>query len=126
MQRRLLGAVDVVAADGPRPVPGLRRKALLATLALNSGEVVSTGRLMDAVWGTAAPTTAASTLQNHVSYLRGLLGDKAAVRAHPPGYVLDLGADATDVQCARRLLSEGTQAADPVHGLRQLREAGLA
>jgi DNA-binding SARP family transcriptional activator/tetratricopeptide (TPR) repeat protein len=123
VQIRLLGAVDVVAADGPRPVPGLRRKALLAALALNSGEVVSTGRLMDIVWGTAAPATAASTLQNHVSYLRGLLGDKAAVRAHPPGYVLDLGADATDVQCARRLLSQGTQAADPVHGARQLREA---
>ena len=39
MQVRLLGPVDVVVDDGPRPVPGLRRMAVLATLALQCGEV---------------------------------------------------------------------------------------
>ena len=33
MQVRLLGPVDVVADAGPRPVHGLRRMAVLATLA---------------------------------------------------------------------------------------------
>ena len=64
----------------PRPVSGLRRAAVLATLALHPGQVVSTDRLVDAVWGDRAPPTAATTLQNHVSYLRRLLGRKAAIR----------------------------------------------
>jgi DNA-binding SARP family transcriptional activator len=55
MQVRLLGPVDVVVDGGPRPVPGLRRMAVLATLALHCGEVVSIGRLVDVVWGEAAP-----------------------------------------------------------------------
>ena len=39
MQVRLLGPVDVAADDGPRPVHGLRRMAVLATLALHCGEI---------------------------------------------------------------------------------------
>jgi DNA-binding SARP family transcriptional activator len=70
MQVRLLGPVDVVVDGGPRLVPGLRRMAVLATLSLHCGEVVSTGRLVDVVWGEAAPTTAVNTLQSHVSFLR--------------------------------------------------------
>lgn len=37
MQVRLLGPVDVVVEGGPRPVHGLRRMAVLATLALHCG-----------------------------------------------------------------------------------------
>jgi DNA-binding SARP family transcriptional activator len=70
MQVRLLGPVDVVADGGPRPVPGLRRMAVLATLALRCGEVVSTGQLADVVWGEAAPTTAVNTLQSHAALFR--------------------------------------------------------
>ena len=98
---------------------------MLATLALHDREVVSVSRLADVVWGEAAPPTATNTLQSHVSYLRGVLGNKAAIRAHPPGYVFDLGAESTDVQVAERLLRQGTQSADPVYGVRQL-EAALA
>ena len=81
MQIRLLGPVDVVVDGGPRPVRGVRRGAILAVLALHRGEVVSTGRLVDIVGGAAAPPTAVNTLQAHVSYLRGVLGSKAAIRA---------------------------------------------
>ncbi len=109
--------------DGPRPVSGLRRKAVLATLALHDGETVSTDRLVDVVWGETAPPTALNTLQSHVSHLRGVLGCKAAILARPPGYVLDVGDDATDVRVAQRLLRQGTQSADPARGARDLREA---
>jgi hypothetical protein len=37
--------------------------AVLATLALQCGEVVSTGRLIDVVWGEAAPATVVNMLQ---------------------------------------------------------------
>jgi len=66
---RLLGPVDVLADDGPREVRGLRRKAVLAALALHGGEVVSAGRLAEVVWGEDAPPTVVNTLQTHVSYL---------------------------------------------------------
>jgi DNA-binding SARP family transcriptional activator/tetratricopeptide (TPR) repeat protein len=123
MQVRLLGPVDVVVAGEPRPVSGLRRKAVLAALALHRGEVVSTGRLVDVIWGESAPPSAGTTLQNHVSYLRRILDSKTAIRARPPGYILELGEDGTDVQVAERLLRQGRQSADPVRAARYLQAA---
>jgi len=123
MQVRLLGPVDVVADGEPRAVPGLRRKAVLAALAVQSGEVVSISQLVEVVWAGSAPPTAANTLQNHVSHLRYLLGSKTAIRARAPGYVLDLGPDGTDVRVAERLLEEGQQAADPALAARRLTAA---
>ena len=103
------------------PVSGLRRKAVLATLALHAGQVVGTGRLVDAVWGETAPA-ALNTLQSHVSYLRTVLG-KGAIVARAPGYLLDLGDDGTDVLLAERLLRQGAQSADPARAAADLREA---
>src|ERR1044072_1837796 len=155
MQIRLLGPVDVVVRGELRPVHGLRRKAVLAVLALHGGGggstgqatdavwggaarggrgglavlalhgggVVSTGQLTDAVWGDAAPPTAVNSLQTHVSYLRGVLGAKTAILARPPGYVLQLPSDGTDVQVAERLLEQGQQSADPADAVRQLQSA---
>jgi len=123
MQVRLLGPVDVVVDGDARAVRGLRRKAVLAILALHAGEVVSTGQLADAVWGQDAPATVVNTLQSHVSYLRTVLGNKGAIRTHPPGYLLDLRGDCTDVREAKRLLSQATQASEPAEAVRQLRQA---
>ena len=123
MQVRLLGPVDVVVDGEPRPVRGLRRKAVLAVLALQAGEVVSTDRLTDVVWGQAAPATAVNTLQSHMSYLRTVLGDKCAILAQAPGYLLDLCGDGTDVQEAERLLAQGMRSAEPAEAARQLRRA---
>jgi len=103
------------------PVSGLRRKAVLATLALHAGQVVGTGRLVDAVWGETAPA-ALNTLQSHVSYLRTVLG-KPAIVARAPGYLLDLGDDGTDVLLAERLHRQGAQSADPARAAADLREA---
>jgi DNA-binding SARP family transcriptional activator/tetratricopeptide (TPR) repeat protein len=123
MQVRLLGPVDVVVDGEPRPVRGLRRKAVLAVLALQVGEVVSTDRLTDVVWGQAAPVTAVNTLQSHMSYLRTVLGDKGAILAQAPGYLLDVCGDGTDVQEAERILSQGMRSAEPAETARQLRRA---
>src|SRR5438045_1043544 len=100
--------------DGqPRLVGGLRRKAALATLALHAGRVVSASRLADVLWDGDPPATAVNTLQRHVSDLRTVLGSKSAIVARPPGYILAIGANGTDVQVAERLLRQGTQAEDP-------------
>jgi DNA-binding SARP family transcriptional activator len=112
VQVRLLGPVDVTAGGVPQPVHGLRRKAVLAVLGLHAGEVVSAARLIDVVWAGDAPATAANALQSHVSYLRGVLGVRAVIVARPPGYLLDIGPDATDVEVAERLIRQGELASD--------------
>ncbi len=119
----MLGPVDVAVGDNVRAVQGLRRKAVLAVLALHPGEIVSTGRLVEAVWGDSAPPTAGNTLQSHVSHLRQVLGSRAAIRGRPPGYLLDLGAEASDVEVAERLIRQGMAADDRGHRAQRLRSA---
>jgi DNA-binding SARP family transcriptional activator len=120
---RLLGPVDIVVNGVSRPVPGPRRQAVLAALALQPTRTVSTDLLIETVWGGAPPNTAANTLQSHVSFLRRTLGDRAAILARPPGYSLDIPGEATDVQSAERLIHQGTQCADPRHGATWLQTA---
>jgi DNA-binding SARP family transcriptional activator len=62
MRVRLLGPVDVLTDAGPRLIFGRRRKAVLAILALNDGEIVSTGWLVNAIYGEDASPGATSTL----------------------------------------------------------------
>ncbi|WP_410815522.1 BTAD domain-containing putative transcriptional regulator [Micromonospora sp. 050-3] len=109
---RLLGPVEVVVAGSPQAVNGVRRKAVLATLALHAGRVVSVDRLIDVVWGDQLPATAANTLQRHVSYLRGVLGEPGSIVARQPGYLLDTGPDSTDVQAAERLIDLARRSSD--------------
>ncbi|MER7275894.1 BTAD domain-containing putative transcriptional regulator [Dactylosporangium sp. NPDC000244] len=123
MRVRLLGPIDVLVGGEPRPVQGLRRKAVLAVLGLHAGDVVSTGRLVELVWDGAAPPNAVNALQSHLSYLRRTLSDKAAVRSRPPGYVLDVGPDGTDVAVAERLISAGLRDGDDAGRARDLQRA---
>ncbi len=117
---RILGPVDVTVDGVPREVRGLRRKAVLAVLALRANEIVSADRLIEVVWGDSAPRTAVNTLQSHVSYLRGVLGGRAAIVARSPGYVLDAG---TDLLVAQQLIDRAKQAADPAARVPHLRAA---
>jgi DNA-binding SARP family transcriptional activator/Tfp pilus assembly protein PilF len=122
---RLLGPIDVQIDGASRPIAGLRRKAVLAALALEPGRTVSIDRLVDLVWRGAAPVTATNTLQSHISYLRNLLGDRAAVLSRPPGYLLALGEEATDVVAAEGLIRQAEQSADPATAAESL-EAAIA
>jgi DNA-binding SARP family transcriptional activator len=123
MRVRLLGPVDVVEADRTQPVAGLRRKAALAVLGLAAGRWVSTEHLIDVVWDGRPPSTALNALQSHISYLRGVLGNRETIVARPPGYLLDLGADATDLQVHTRLVEAAARTDDPAAKVRHLRAA---
>ncbi len=120
---RLLGPVDVVVDGVTQPLSGLRRKTVLAVLGLRADETVSTDRLIDIVWGEHPPATAANTLQSHVSYLRGVLGSRSAIVARPPGYLLDLPAEATDVTLATDLIRQSEQESDHEQSAAHLRAA---
>ncbi|MFJ8580078.1 BTAD domain-containing putative transcriptional regulator [Micromonospora sp. NPDC093277] len=123
VQVRLLGPVDITVAGTPRPVPGLRRKAVLAALALQPGQPVSVVRIIQVTWDGRAPATAVNTLQSHVSYLRRAIGLGTAIAARPPGYLLDVGADGTDLQVATGLIRQARRSADPAAAASRLREA---
>jgi DNA-binding SARP family transcriptional activator len=70
MDFRILGPLEVTHNGGTLPIRGRKLQALLALLLLNAGEVVSRERLIDELWGDDPPSSAAKTLQVHVSRLR--------------------------------------------------------
>ena len=76
---RILGPLEVVDAGSALPLGGRNQRTLLALLLLHAGEVVSTDRLIDALWGEEPPRTAQTSLQNSISHLRKLLGAERLV-----------------------------------------------
>ena len=63
VEYRILGPFEVHGPDGPLPVGGAKRRALLAVLLLNANQVVSVDRLIDDLWPHNAPAGAAHTAQ---------------------------------------------------------------
>ncbi len=92
---RILGPLEVRDGAGVTPLPRRRERALLAALLLRPGEVVSTDRLVEAVWGENPPRTVIGSLQNAVSELRKALGPDV-VTTRSPGYVLAVDPDTID------------------------------
>jgi DNA-binding SARP family transcriptional activator len=81
-------------------------------LALNPSTTVSTDRLIDGLWGSEPPATAAKTLQVYVSRLRRALtangdGDGADIVTRAHGYELRLAPDHVDACRFERLLAHG-------------------
>jgi DNA-binding SARP family transcriptional activator len=117
MEFRILGPLEV-CDDGRRlALGGARRRALLAMLLLHPNEVVSSDRLIDALWGQRPPDNAAKALQVHVSGLRKLLeperrpGEPHGVLVtRPPGYLLALAPEQLDLGRFERLRAEAIQA----------------
>ncbi|WP_432837825.1 AfsR/SARP family transcriptional regulator [Dactylosporangium sp. CA-092794] len=120
---RLLGPIGVVLHGTAVPVAGVRRKAVLAALALSPGQIISAERLIDIVWSDNVPATAGNTLQQHVSHLRGLFRTRDAIVAAAPGYKLDLAGDATDLRTAERLIARAERIEDPAARAAALRGA---
>ncbi|MBB2947725.1 putative ATPase/DNA-binding SARP family transcriptional activator [Actinoplanes lutulentus] len=98
MRFEVLGPVQIRINDDvvtPAPKP----RALLAVLLAARGRPVTIDRLLTELWPDGAPSTAAATLQMHVSALRKVVGDR--VTTAPGGYRLDLsgaGFDAAEFE----------------------------
>jgi DNA-binding SARP family transcriptional activator len=67
MEYRILGPLEVRAGPETLILGPQKQRALLAVLLLESGKTVSRDRLIDDLWGEAAPGTAAKAIQNFVS-----------------------------------------------------------
>jgi DNA-binding SARP family transcriptional activator len=118
---RILGPLEVEGDAGPIALGGQRQRALLAALLLEAGRVVSTERLVDLLWGEAAPRTATTSLQNAVSQLRKQLGPEV-LETRPPGYVLRARAEQIDAGRFEQALRDARGAPAATRG-RLLREA---
>jgi DNA-binding SARP family transcriptional activator len=103
---RLFGELE--AADGgvALAVRGVEQRALLALLALQRGEPVSTGRLIDVLWGDGQAASPANALQAQIGQLRRILG-AAAIVTSEAGYALAVGPDDIDVVRFEQLVAKG-------------------
>ena len=110
MDVRVLGPLEASVDGRPLAIGAGKPRALLAMLALQAGSTVSTGRLIDGLWGERPPATAAKMLQQLVSQLRMALaasGGDAEVVTRGRGYELRLEHDDVDVRRFERLVAEG-------------------
>jgi DNA-binding SARP family transcriptional activator len=118
---RILGPVEVWDDGAQLPLGGPKQRAVLALLLIDAGRVVSTDRLIDALWGEQPPATAATSLQNFISQLRKVLGADVLV-TKPPGYRLQLEPAQLDLERFRRLV-EGCKQDGAAERSVKLREA---
>ncbi|MFB9726847.1 AfsR/SARP family transcriptional regulator [Haloechinothrix salitolerans] len=93
----VLGPIEVRVGGCPVAVHGARQRAVLTSLLLRRGTVVSLDRLVDDVFGEQPPDDARNAVQTYVARLRKALGPAARyVVTRPPGYLLDVPDDAVD------------------------------
>ncbi|MCA1676855.1 MAG: AfsR/SARP family transcriptional regulator, partial [Actinobacteria bacterium] len=107
---------------------------VLVALLVNAGDVVSTDRLVEVLWGGEPPETASNTVQTYISRLRRVLEPGRAARAKDGvlrtrghGYTLDVAPEAIDSVRFERLARQGREALphDPELAAETLRR-GLA
>ncbi|HEX6392624.1 MAG TPA: BTAD domain-containing putative transcriptional regulator [Acidimicrobiales bacterium] len=110
MDIRLLGSLELVDDSGTDiALSGAKLRGLLALLALRPGQVVSTDRLVEDLWGEDPPSGAVNSLQVLVSKLRKVL-PAGAVGTKSPGYLLDVDAETVDLGRFARLTARGRDA----------------
>ena len=102
MEFRILGPLDVVDGERVVALAGPKHRALLAMLLLHANEVVSTERLIDALWEDERPETAQKAVQVYISHLRKTLG-RDHVQTKAPGYRVQVQEDELDLERFQRL-----------------------
>jgi predicted ATPase/DNA-binding SARP family transcriptional activator len=114
---RILGPLAVERDGEPVAVGGPKPRALLATLLTRPCTVVSTDRLVAALWGDDPPRDAAGALRAYVSRLRAVLEPlpgSERLRFQAPGYALAVADGELDAAEFARLVASA-RAAGPDH-----------
>ncbi|NGN66628.1 hypothetical protein G5C51_22330, partial [Streptomyces sp. A7024] len=128
----MLGPLAAEVGDASADLGGPRQRAVLALLLTARGETLSADRMIEDLWGNAAPPRALASLQAYVSNLRRALEPGRSPRtparllvSAPPGYALRLAEDAVDAwrfeASVRR--ADARLAADPAAARTGLDEA---
>ena len=118
MDVRILGPLEVVADGRAVALGGSKQRSVLALLILHANQVVARDRLVEELWGPSPPKTVDKALQGCISRLRRALepeiasADQARVLVtRPPGYALELAADALDLHRFERARADAQAAA---------------
>jgi predicted ATPase/DNA-binding SARP family transcriptional activator len=122
----VLGPLVLEVDGSPVEVPGTRRRAVLALLAVGAPDPVGTDRLVDGVWPSEPPASGRTALQSHVSRLRRHLGPYGnRLASTGAGYRLDLRAGELDAARFDELArgARDRAADDPSTACSVLREA---
>jgi DNA-binding SARP family transcriptional activator/DNA-binding CsgD family transcriptional regulator len=126
----MLGPLEATLDEQPLLLGGPRQRSVIAVLLLARGQVVTTDRLLDALWPVSAPRSAAGSLQAYVSHLRRLLEPDRPARApsellvsRGAGYALKVPEDAVDAWRFDDLVARAGSVADPAERATLLREA---
>jgi DNA-binding SARP family transcriptional activator len=128
----ILGPLAVLDQHRRIEVSTAKERLLLAVLIVHANEVVSTDRLIDVLWGSEPPVTAANTLQTYISHLRRVLEPDRVPRARggvlctrSNGYALAVVPEAIDAVRFERLAREGRGMlrSDPEQAAEKLRAA---
>src|SRR3954454_2956919 len=102
MEYRVLGPLEVVENDRAVALGGPRHRRLLSVLLLFADEIVSTDRLVDALWNDRVPNNASAILHVRMSELRSTLRRKSTetrrIVTIGSGYQLQIGTDVFDVR----------------------------
>ena len=133
MDFQILGPLEVRRENHPVSLGAAKQRTLLAILLLHAGEVVSSDRLIEGLWGEAPPETAAHALQVYVAQLRKALepgrsrgAPHEALLTRTPGYLLRVEPGRLDAERFEHLVAEGRNAlrsGDPVVAAKRLHEA---
>lgn len=128
LEYRALGALTVVVDGTPASLGGPRQRRLLAMLLVHRDAVVTTDRLVDAVFAGDPSPRAAATLRSYVTRLRRTIGARGAdaLQRRGQGYRLDVADDGFDVARFEALAVQGQRQhayGDPAAAVATLRRA---
>jgi DNA-binding SARP family transcriptional activator len=110
---RVLGPVAVRRAGAPVATGGPNPRLALAMLVAYRGEVVSTDRLCDALWGDDLPRSAIPTLRTLISRLRRVVDPELAIETATAGYRLQGLMKAVDVERFESCVATAQAAPNP-------------
>ena len=119
----VLGPVEVYREGVAVPVGGPKQRSVLAMLIAHAGRKISLDRVIEAVYGEAAPGGARHSVQTYISTLRHDLGD--VIRKEPGGYLLEVDLTAIDAVRFETLVHSAlsTVDKDPETAAKVLRDA---
>lgn len=110
----ILGSLEICDREGREiRLPTGRERSLFLLLVLNRGQVVSSDRIVDALWGSSPPGTATKAVQGYVSHLRRLLEGAESgkvIETRVPGYALASRELSVDADRFEQLAAHGLRA----------------
>ena len=110
LEFRVLGPLEVIRGQQGLPLGSPKQRALLGLLLVHANEPIPRERLIEELWGDAAPKTVNAVLNVYLTRLRRLLADgtgEQLLLTQAAGYVLRVPPDQFDAHRFEALLDKG-------------------